>query len=256
MGSLLKRSVAEFIGTALLVFFGCGAAVITLMIVNVFVEGQGLQTTAGIGYLGGIASWLGIGLAFGIVIMAVIYAFGRVSGAHINPAVTIGLWAIKKFPAKDTGFYVVAQLLGALTGSLVFAAAVGPDAWLIGGLGATAPGFSCGVWGALVAEIVGTFVLMAVIMGVAVDEQATPGFAGLAIGLTVAGVITTLGAVSGASINPARSFGPMVGDLLLGGPNVLGDFWIYVVGPIAGALMAVFLYQWFTTESEPAPEAE
>jgi len=128
MDPLLKRSVAEFIGTALLVFFGAGAAVITLMIVNVWIEGQGLQTTAGIGYLGGIASWLGIGLAFGIVIMAVIYAFGRFSGAHINPAVSIGLWAIKKFPTKDMGFYVVAQLLGALTGSLVFAAAVGPDA--------------------------------------------------------------------------------------------------------------------------------
>jgi len=250
MGSLLKRSVAEFIGTALLVFFGAGAAVITLMIVNVFIEGQGLQTTAGIGHLGGIASWLGIGLAFGFTIMAVIYAFGRVSGAHINPAVTIALWAIKKFPAKDTGYYVVAQLLGAVFASLLFGAMVGPDAWLIGGLGATAPGFSAGVWGALIAEIVGTFILMAVIMGVAVDKQASPGFAGLAIGLTVAGVITTLGAVSGASLNPARSFGPMVGDLLLGGPNVLGVFWIYVVGPIVGALLAVFLYQWFVTESE------
>jgi len=86
-------------------------------------------------------------------------------------------------------------------------------------------------------------------MGVAVDKQAPPGFAGLAIGLTVAGVITTLGAVSGASLNPARSFGPMIGDLLLGGPNVLGVFWIYVVGPIIGALLAVFLYQWFVTET-------
>ncbi|MDD3976795.1 aquaporin family protein [Methanomicrobium antiquum] len=248
MISLGKRFTAEAIGTMLLVYFGAGAAAMTLMLV----DGEETPNTfnMGIGLLGGLGDWLAIGLAFGITVMAVIYTFGRVSGAHINPAVSIALWAKGLFPAKDMVVYVIAQLIGALLGSILFALSVGPEAIAIGGLGATAPFVGITVWEALLAEIIGTFLLMMVIMGVAVDEKAPPGFAGLAIGLAVAGIITTIGNISGASINPARSFGPMLADLLLGGPNVLSVYWIYVAGPVIGAVLAAFLYQWIIADGE------
>lgn len=245
MASLVKRSVAELVGTMLLVYFGCGAAVITLTIAAR--ESGPLQSLT-IGSLGGLADWLAIGLAFGIVIAAVIYGLGRVSGAHINPAVTIALFASKRFPVTDTVAYVVAQLVGGLLGSIFFYLSVGMDAVTIGGLGATAPAGGITFGMAVLAEVIGTFVLMMVIMGVAVDEKAPPGFAGLIIGLTVAGIITTLGGVTGASLNPARSFGPAVGDLLLGGPDVMGAFPIYIIGPVIGALIAVFFYDWVVKE--------
>ncbi|WFN33810.1 aquaporin family protein [Methanogenium sp. S4BF] len=245
MASLMKRSVAELVGTMLLVYFGCGAAVITLT--TAARESGPLQSLT-IGSLGGLGDWLAIGLAFGIVIAAVIYGLGRVSGAHINPAVTIALFASRRFPVTDTVSYIVAQLVGGLLGSIFFYLSVGMDAVTIGGLGATAPapGITFGM--AVLAEVIGTFVLMMVIMGVAVDEKAPPGFAGLIIGLTVAGIITTIGGVTGSSLNPARSFGPAMGDLLLGGPDVMGAFPIYIVGPIIGALVAVFFYDWIVKE--------
>lgn len=244
--SLVKRSVAEGIGTALLVYLGAGSAAITLMIAS----GTKPATpfNIGIGALGGLGDWLAIGLAFAFVIAAVIYAMGRISGAHINPAVTIALWATKRFPSQDCGAYIVAQCIGASIGSFLFAATVGMDAVTIGGLGATAPFPGISMGQAILAEFIGTFVLMIVIMGVAVDKQAPPGFAGLVIGLTVGGIITTLGNVSGSSLNPARTFGPYLGDLVLGGNNLFGHFPIYVIGPILGAVAAAFLYDWLTAE--------
>ncbi len=126
-------------------------------------------------------------MAFAIVIATAIYALGRVSGAHLNPAVSIALWATKRFSSKDTGAYIVAQLIGAALGSLLFAACAGMDAVTIGGLGATIPFHGTTYGQAILAEFIGTFVLMLAIMGVAVDSKAPPGFAGLIIGLTVGG---------------------------------------------------------------------
>lgn len=246
MADLLKRACAECIGTLFLVYFGAGAAAITLLIA----AGEKTSTpfNVGIGILGGLGDWLAIGLAFGFSIAAVIYGLGRISGAHINPAVTIALWAGKRFPTHDMILYVIAQLIGASLGSLLFTASVGMDAVTIGGLGATTPfpGISYGQ--AIIAEFIGTFILMMAIMGAAVDRKAPPGFAGLVIGFTVAGVITTLGNVSGASLNPARTFGPYLFDLLLGGSNLWGFFPIYIIGPVAGAICAVFFYDWVSTE--------
>jgi glycerol uptake facilitator protein len=180
--------------------------------------------------------------------MASIYALGSISGCHINPAVTIGLWAVKKFPSRDVLPYIVAQLVGASLARLTFAMIVGMDAVTIGGLGATAPFPGIGYGQAILVEAIGTFILMLTIMGVAVDRRATPGFAGMAIGLTVAGVITTTGNIAGASLNPARTFGPYLGDLLLGGSNLWNFFPIYVIGPIVGAVVAALLYQYLTSE--------
>lgn len=245
MASLMRRSVAELVGTMLLVYFGPGAAAMLLMIA--FRESGPLETYT-IASLGGLADWLAIGMAFAIVIAMVIYALGRVSGAHINPAVTIALLASKRFPATDAVAYIIAQMIGAVIGSVLFYFSAGIDAVTIGGLGATAPGAGITFGMAVLAETIGTFVLMLVIMGVAVDERAPPGFAGLIIGLTVGGIITTIGGLTGSSLNPARSFGPMVGDLLFGGPNVLASFPIYIIGPILGALIAVFFYDWVVKE--------
>ncbi len=247
MVSIMKRSVAELIGTFILVFFGTGAAIITLMIT----KGQTPPNTfnIGIGALGGLGDWLAIGLAFGLAISACIYAFGRISGCHINPAVTIALWAVKKFPSRDVVPYLVAQLIGAALASFALAYILGMGAVTTGGLGATAPFEGIGYLQAIVAEAIGTFLLMLAIMGVAVDREAPPGFAGLIIGLTVAGVITTLGNITGASINPARTFGPYLGDLVLGGSNLWAYYPIYIIGPIVGAVLAAFVYNYLSEDT-------
>ncbi len=246
MASLTSRSIAEGVGTLLLVYFGAGAAAITLMIAN----GTKPATpfNIGIGQLGGLGDWFAIGISFGIVIAGVIYALGRVSGAHINPAVTIALWATKRFPAGDAVAYVISQCIGAAIGSLLFFLTVGMDAVTIGGLGATTPFPGIGYGQAILVEAIATFVLMLVIMGVAVDKQAPPGFAGLMIGLTVAGMITATGNIAGASLNPARTFGPFVMDLLLGGSNLWAFFPIYIIGPVLGAVLAAVFYDRITVE--------
>ena len=246
MATLANRSIAEGVGTLLLVYLGAGAAAVTLMIA----AGTKPATSfnIGIGQLGGLGDWFAIGITFGIVITAVIYALGRVSGAHINPAVTIALWATKRFPARDAVAYIIAQCIGAAIGSLLFFLTVGMDAVTIGGLGATAPFPGIGYGQAILVESIATFVLMLVIMGVAVDKRAPPGFAGLIIGLTVAGMITMAGNISGASLNPARTFGPYVMDFLLGGSNLWVFFPIYIIGPVIGAVLAAVFYDRITVE--------
>lgn len=245
MATLSSRCLAEGVGTLLLVYFGTGAAVITLLLA----AGTKPATpfNVGIGQLGGLGDWLAIGLVFGIVVAAVIYALGRVSGAHINPSVTIALWATKRFPANETVAYVIAQCIGAAVGSLLLYLTLGAAAVTTGGLGATSPFPGIGYGQAMLVEGIATFVLMLVIMGVAVDQRATPGFAGLAIGLTVAAMITMAGNISGSSINPARTFGPYLMDGLLGGANLWQYFPIYVIGPVAGAVAAAFFYDKITT---------
>ncbi|MDD5143587.1 MIP/aquaporin family protein [Methanoregula sp.] len=246
MATLANRSIAEAVGTALLVYFGAGAAAITLMIAN----GTKPATpfNIGIGQLGGLGDWFAIGLTFGIVIAVVIYALGRVSGAHINPAVTIALWATKRFPAGDAVAYIIAQLIGAAVGSLLFFLTVGMDAVTIGGLGATTPFPGIGYGQAILVEAIATFVLMLAIMGTAVDKKAPAGFAGLVIGLSVTAMITSTGNIAGASLNPARTFGPYLMDFLLGGSNLWGFFPIYIIGPVAGALLAAFFYDRIAAE--------
>ena len=248
MANITKRCLAEFIGTFFLVFMGAGAAAITLMISKGSVPPNSFNI--GIGALGGLGDWLAIGLAFGLAIAAAIYALGNISGCHINPAVTIALWVVKKFPGRDVGPYIIAQLLGASFASILFAMIVGMGAVTVGGLGATAPFPGIGYLQAILAEMVGTFLLMLAIMGVAVDKRAPTGFAGLIIGLTVAGVIITIGNISGSSLNPARTFGPYLGDALLGGHSLWMYLPIYIIGPIVGAILAALAYNYMTSEEE------
>jgi len=236
-----KKYLAELIGTYALVFIGPGAAVITLLLAEGQVNKGGFNI--GIGY-GGLGDWLAIGLAFGFIIMCMVYVFGHISGTHINPAVTLALWATKRFPSKDVVPYIVAQLIGATLASISLVIVLGPRAATIGGLGATAPFLGVSYGQAIVSEAIATFFLMLTIMGVAVDKRAPGQFAGFAIGMVVAVDIIVTGNITGSSLNPARTFGPYLGDTLFGGPNLWQYFPIYIIGPIAGAVVAAFLYDY------------
>ena len=240
--NIRKKFFAELLGTFFLVFFGTGSAVVTLLIS----DATGI---AGIGLLGGLGDWIAIALAFGLTVMICIYVFGKISGAHLNPAVTIGLLVTKNIDLADSVYYILAQVIGACLGSLFLFLCLGDPAVTIGGLGATAPGLDVGYMQAMLAEFIGTFFLMMVVMGVAVDKKAEPGFAGISIGMTVAAVIVVLGAFTGASINPARTFGPYLMDIILGGQNLWGYFPIYLVGPILGAVCAAFAYAYLAKDS-------
>jgi aquaporin NIP len=210
--SLVRRCVAEGIATFALVFAGCGAIVVD-------------------SERGGSLGQVGIAGAFGLAIMVMIYATGHVSGAHMNPAVTIGFVATRHFPARDALAYVPAQLVGAVSGALVLRAAWdGTPAKL----GATVP--SVGTGSAFVYELVMTAFLMFVIVAVATDTRAVGAAAAIAIGGTVALDSLFGGPVTGASMNPARSFGPALVA------SEWTDFWIYVLAPLAGALVGTVLY--------------
>lgn len=209
---LKRRAAAEGLAAFGLVFAGCGAIV----------------TDAETGTLGAV----GIALVFGLVIMVMVYATGHLSGAHINPAVTIAFALARHFPAAEARVYIVAQLTGATAAALVL--------WAVwpsqpAALGATVP--SIGAGSALVYEVVMTALLMFVIVAVATDTRAVGSAAAIAIGATVGLDALFGGPLTGASLNPARSFGPAL---------VAGewqDFWLYLVGPVAGAALGAFAYQ-------------
>jgi glycerol uptake facilitator protein len=168
----------------------------------------------------------------------------------LNPAVTVGLLVSKNISLVDSVYYIIAQVIGACLGSLALFLCLGSGAVTIGALGATAPGLGVGYWQAMFAEFIGTFFLVLVVMGVAVDKKAEPGFAGISIGMTVAAVIVVLGAFTGASINPARTFGPYLMDMILGGQNLWGLFPIYLIGPIVGAILAAFVYTYIAKDND------
>jgi glycerol uptake facilitator protein len=224
----------------LLVYFDAGAAAITLMMSAGSTAPGGF--CGGVGTLGGLGDWFAIGMVFAITIAAAIYSLGKISSVHLNPAVTIAFWTTGRIPWRDAIAYIVAQCLGAVAGSILFGFTAGPAAITIGGLGATAPfpGISTGQ--AILAEMIGTFILMLVIMRVVSDERTAPAYAGAMIGLTVGGVITATGNIAGASLNTARTFGPYFADWVFGGPNLWQFFPIYVIGPVAGAVIAALLY--------------
>ena len=221
---LRDRAVAEAFATFALVFAGCGA-----IIVN--------------SERGGSLGETGIAAAFGLVIMAMIYATGHLSGAHINPAVTMAFVATRHFPIREAAWYVPAQLIGAVAAAgLLDLLWAGTPA----GLGATVP--SVGVWSALTYEIVLTAILMFVITAVATDTRAVGAAAAIAIGGTVALDSLFGGGVTGASMNPARSFGPALFA------NQWTDFWIYIVGPLIGAAVGAFAYMRVRESAQAASE--
>lgn len=243
--SLTKRCSAEFLGTLWLVFGGCGSAVIAAAFPSV-----------GIGLLG-------VSLAFGLTVLTMAYAIGHVSGCHLNPAVTIGLWTGKRIPASDILPYIVAQVLGAITGAgLLYVIASGKagfnvaNGFAANGYGVNSPG-GYTLLACLVAETLLTFMFLMIILG-STDTRAPKGLAPLAIGfgLTLIHLISI--PVTNTSVNPARSTGPA---LFVGG-WAIQQLWLFWLAPIVGAALAGLAYSFFagetTTEptTEPATEAK
>ena len=218
---MLKRCMAELVGTFALVFAGTGAIMTNHL-------------------SGGQVTHLGIGLVFGLVVAAMIYATGHISGAHINPAVTLAFALARHFPWKEVPLYWGAQLAGAALASLVLRQLLG----LVGDMGMTAPAGSAVQ--SLAFETLLTFILMFVIMAVATDVRAVGQAAALAIGATVAIEAIFAGPISGASMNPARSFGPA---LLAWNWD---SHWVYWVGPVLGAGAGALLYRWIKNGEEEA----
>ena len=221
----MRRLAAEFAGTFLLVFAGPGAVVIN--------EVSG----------GGVGS-LGIGLSFGLAVMAAIYTVGHISGAHINPAVTVAFALSRHFPWRLVPAYIAAQLLGACAASATHVTLFGD----VANLGATTPSGSS--WQALGLEIILTLFLMFVIAAVATDVRAVGQAAAIAIGGYVALAATFAGPIAGASMNPARSLGPA---LLSGAWN---SHWVYWVGPLLGAALGALLYRYVRAADPPEPAKE
>ena len=244
--NLMKRALAELVGTYVLVFLGTGSVVTTVLLIKGWEPLPGNQFNIGID----ISAWFAIGIAFAIAIIAMVYAFGHISGTHINPAVSIALWATGRFPAKDIPAYIIAQLTGASLASFTLVAILGMRA-VDAGLGATSIFYGVGYGQAILCEAVCTFFLMLTIMGTAVDRRAPAGFAGIAIGLVVAADVIVIGNITGSSLNPARTFGPYLAESLMGGANLWAQFPIYIIGPIVGALIAAILYD-FVAEPKKA----
>ena len=218
-----KIFVAEVIGTAILVLFGCGAAVL----------------------MGAQIGMMGISFAFGLAIVAAAYGIGPISGAHLNPAVSLGAFLAGRMSGGALGIYVAAQLVGASLGAaLVFLIASGQANFDIAVNGLGQNGFGEGYLGeysltsALIFEAVMTFVFVTVILG-ATQEKAPAAMAGLAIGLTLAAIHLVGINVTGVSVNPARSFGPAI---FVGG-QALADLWVFIVAPLAGGALAGIVHR-------------
>lgn len=208
----MKKYIAEFIGTFALVFCGTGAIIINE------------QTGGSIGHIG-------IAITFGLIVMAMIYTFGNSSGAHFNPAVTIGFWAAKLLPKREVLPYVISQILGAFLATAVLKLLFPENI----NLGSTIPSGSAAQ--SFILEIILTFFLMLVILSTSQGSKELGIMAGLAIGSTVLLEAMFTGPISGASMNPARSLSPA---LLSGNIHTL---WIYLLAPILGALLSVFVWQ-------------
>jgi|SRR5215472_10075152 len=225
--SLSKRCTAEFLGTFWLVLGGCGSAVLAAAFPNV-----------GIGLLG-------VALAFGLTVLTMAYAIGHISGCHLNPAVSVGLWAGKRFPASDLLPYIVAQVIGAIAGaSVLYVIASGKAGF------ATSAGFAANGYGAhspggyslaacLTSEVVLTFMFLVVILG-ATDKLAPKGMAGVAIGLCLTLIHLISIPVTNTSVNPARSTGPA---LFVGG-WAISQLWLFWIAPIVGAAIGGAVYAW------------
>lgn len=236
---MLKRLGAEFLGTFWLVLGGCGSAVLAA---NFGGDGNPL----GIGLLG-------VSLAFGLTVLTGAYAFGHISGAHFNPAVTFGLWAGGRFPLKDLVPYVLAQVLGAIfAGWILFQIASGTAAFAIdpaaagafasNGYGSLSPG-GYSVAAAFLCEVVLTAMFLVVIMG-ATHARAPAGFAPIAIGLALTLIHLISIPVTNTSVNPARS----TGVALFAGSGALGQLWLFWLAPILGGMLGGVVYKWLGSD--------
>jgi MIP family channel proteins len=227
---LVGAAIAELVGTFILVFGGTAVAVAAIL----------SRPTAG-----GAYGSLAIALAFGLALAIVVASIGHVSGAHVNPAVTLGMAATGKFPWNYTPIYIAAQLVGAVLAALAtWLTFGGAGARSEASLAATYPAQGVGDLQAFIVEILITFILVFVVMAVATDERAPAAIAPIAVGFALAVGVFIAGPVTGGSVNPARSLGPMLvaGDLT--------SVWLYVLGPIIGGVLGALLYDRFMAQTE------
>lgn len=227
-GDLARRLGAEFVGTALLVFVGAGAFVAAVTV------SHGKLTYAGIGF---------IALAFALIVAGVIYAFGSLSGGHFNPAVTIALTLARRFAWADLAPYVLVQIAGGVLGAALIIGTFGHGAANMHTAGGTTLGPHVDYAQGVLAEGVGTYFVMLTVMALAIDRRAPSGWAGLIIGLAVAGEIMVIGPLTSGSVNPARTTGPYLMSQIFGSGPPWGQYFIYWVGPCAGAVAAALSYE-------------
>ncbi len=225
----MKKYIAEFIGTCTLVTVGCGTAMLV-----------GCDAANGSGYLL-------TALAFGLVIVAMAYSIGNISGCHINPAVSLAVFMNDGLDAKDFCGYVIAQVLGALGGSAILAAifGLGGVADMTGGFGANGlAGVNGSAVAGLLVEIVLTFIFVTAILGVTSSKAGHGSFGGLVIGLSLV-LVHILGiGLTGTSVNPARSVGPAIFAAINGNGTPLAQLWVFIVGPLVGAALAAVVYRY------------
>ena len=225
----MKKYVCEFIGTAVLVLFGCGSAAIA----------------------GGVLGTVGIALAFGLSVVAMSYVIGNISGCHVNPAVSLAMLINKKMDAKDFICYVIAQILGAIAGiAILYTIMINSGLEIdVQGLGAngfdTASSVNLSMIGAIVTEVVLTFVFIFTVLGVISDEKKS-SVTGIVIGLALALVHIVGIPLTGTSVNPARSLAPA---LFLGG-EALEQVWVFIVAPLVGAALAAVAYKFLAKKEE------
>ena len=220
---VFRKYIAEMTGTMVLVFMGCGSAVFL-----------GCDTGGG---------HLAVALAFGLSIVAMAYVIGNVSGCHINPAVSLGAFLDKRISAADFCGYVVSQIIGAVIGAgllKVVSDIAGIDQ--TGGLGSNLVAGAGGIWGALLVEVILTFIFVLTILGVTADKS-KGGVTGIVIGLTLTFVHIVGIPLTGTSVNPARSIGPAI----FAGGDALTDLWVFIVAPLVGAALAALVYKVFKT---------
>ncbi len=220
----MKKYFAELVGTMVLVLMGCGAAVFA----------GAAQPFAPVGTLG-------VAFAFGLSVVAMAYTIGKISGCHINPAITLGVWMSGRMSGREAGMYMLFQVLGAILGSAILyaiACGSGSTTTLTG-----ANGFAEGAMvRALIAEIVFTFVFVLVVLG-ATSDGAHGKFAGLAIGLALVLVHIVCIPITGTSVNPARSIGPAIFEAVGGSMVALKQLWLFIVAPFAGAAIAAVVWK-------------
>ena len=226
--NMLRAAIAELVGTFILVYAGTAVAVAALL----------KDPTAGAPYAS-----TAVALAFGLVLVAIVGALGHVSGAHVNPAVTLSLAVTGKFPWGYVPAYVGTQLVGAILGAIGTWISFGGAARTTANLAATFPAQGVGDIRAFIVEALITFILVFVIISVATDERVPASVPPLAVGFALAACVFIAGPVTGRAVNPARALGPMI---------VAGKFtaaWVYILGPIVGGILAAVLYDRFISEA-------
>lgn len=227
----MKKYIAEMIGTMVLVLMGCGSAVFAGSVTGTV--GAGVGT-------------IGVALAFGLSVVAMAYAIGGISGCHINPAITLGVFLSGRMNGKDAGMYMVFQVIGAIIGSAVLYALVSTGAHE-GPTATGSNGFGDGeMLQAFIAEVVFTFIFVLVVLGATDSKKGAGSLAGLAIGLTLVLVHIVCIPITGTSVNPARSIGPA----LFEGGAALSQLWLFIVAPFVGAALSAGIWKVLSSGKE------